>query len=215
MRTLLIMPHLDDEAISCGGLIQYRRMAVDDVAIMTIYGRVYDYGQESVSSSIDAELQDATDAASILGSPRQMCLNMNEGEPSQVGYYKVLKEIEGFLSQWEPDEVVGPSADDVNQDHRFLAHVLGIALRPGNLGRVKRRLEFIALDGNVRQPNYFVRMSEEVLDRKIAAVAAYRREAREGNSPRSPENIRAMARVWGAACNARYAEGYRLVFQRE
>ena len=45
MRTLVIAPHMDDEAISCGGLIVRRLSEGDEVGVLCVYGRVHEYGR--------------------------------------------------------------------------------------------------------------------------------------------------------------------------
>lgn len=212
MRTLLVVPHMDDEVISCGGLVQARVAAGGTVGVLCLFGRVYDYGRDTDD---DAEEQDFLTVKKMLGYQHHWLGQLQEGEPGTVGYYKCLELIEGALASFVPDEVVTSSPGDLNQDHRHLAHVVGIALRPINLGRVRRVLEFIALDGSVQVPNYYVPVSESMLAAKQAAIAAYRREARTGTSPRSPENVAAQMRVWGSQCGHPLAEAYRVRHMRE
>src|SRR5690348_3410959 len=114
MRTLIVLPHCDDESISCGGLIQ-RRLQEAEVFLFVVYGRVYQYGYVSVNQSAVEEKADFDSACAVLGVP--LCntrfLNFKEGEPAQVGYYKVLQHVEEILEKWRPDEVVGPANSDL------------------------------------------------------------------------------------------------------
>ena len=212
MKTLLIMPHMDDEAISCGGLIQQRLKAGGDVYVLAVYGRSYDYGREDGTSQ---EASDFKKVKAILGYQLQGSRQLKEGEPGGTGFYKALGTIERTLMNFQPDEVVGPGATDLNQDHRHLSHVMDIAMRPINQGRGIRRLEFIALDGVSQAPDYYIPMSSAMLQLKQDAIAAYSREARTGTSPRSPENITAQARVWGAASGFEFAEAYKSKLHKE
>ncbi len=214
MRTLIIAPHADDESISCGGLIQHRISFGHEVYVLVVHGRVYDYGQEDVLQTQQAEEQDLYKARDILRYTGLTTLNWKEGEPTQVGYYALLKDIEKVLSDYKPTEVIIPGHAHLNQDHRFLADVLGIALRPVNLGNVLRVLEFMPLDGTVQIPNYFVGISQHQMEMKLEAIAAYRREARK-SGPRAEQNVMAQAMVWGAMSGTGLAEAYRTVFTRE
>lgn len=213
MRTLLILPHLDDESISCGGLIQKRIAAAgpDQVSAVVLFSRVYNYG---LTDGFEEEHEDFKEAAEALGLKMHAAYQLKEGEPAQVGYYEMLQIVEKSIEGFNPDEVIIPAHDDLNQDHRFLNDVCRIALRPFNLGRIARILEFFALDGTPKQPSWYEALSQEQLLTKQKAVGMYRREAREGFSPRSPANIEAQARVWGSQIGEEFAEAYRIVLGR-
>lgn len=212
MRTLLVMPHMDDEVISCGGLIQHRLAQGAAVHVLCVYGRVYDFGREDAAAS---EAVDFLQAQKVLGYHHYQLGNgtrmLRGGEPGQIGFFEPLEIVEEILHRLQPDEVVGPSRHDLNQEHRMLSHVLEIALRPVNRGKADRILEFHALDGQLRQPNYFLGLTEPQIRIKSEAMEQYRRERRTGASPRSLENMVAQARVWGAACGLEYAEAYSLI----
>ncbi len=214
MRTLIIAPHADDESISCGGLIQKRLQDGHQVYILVVHGRVYDYGKQSVEMTREEEEDDFRSAKEILGVRLSQCLNLIEGEPSQLGYYKALQPIEYVMQNFDPHEIIVPGAAHLNQDHRFLSHVLGIALRPVNLRNVNRVLEFLPLDGTVQTPNHFIGITQEQMEHKLEAIAAYRRESRV-SGPRAEQNVMAQAMVWGAMSGHALAEAYRTVFSRE
>ena len=209
MGTLIIAPHMDDEAISCGGLIRRRLFQGMEVAVATIYGRVYDYGREDGSN---VERKDFMAARKVLGYDKFWNFDLREGEPHTVGYYKALEHVEFLLREFQPEEVVIPAADDLNQDHRVLNHVCRIALRPINMGDVFRVLELFAVDGSLRQPTFYCPLSDVQLNAKLDAVAAYTRESRT-LGPRAPDNLWAQAKVWGAACGQKYAEAYRVALE--
>jgi len=212
VKTLIVSPHMDDEAISCGGLIQQRLAQGYEVLVMAVFGRVYDHGRTDGSRE---EYDDFLTAQAILRYQCHSAPLLREGEPGSVGFYSILERVEQVLGYFRPTEVVGPSSKDLNQDHRHLSHVLDIALRPINQGRVTRRLDFIGLDGTTQDPTYFIPLTEPMLQLKQAAIAAYVREMRGGTSPRSPENLRAQAQVWGAKCGHALAEAYHLRLIKE
>jgi LmbE family N-acetylglucosaminyl deacetylase len=215
MRTLIIAAHMDDEALSTGALVVRRIREGGEVFVLTVYGRVYEYGKETVDESYAEQCLDFMQAKEKLGYQLHRCMNLTEGEPAQVGYYKILERIEGVLSTFSPHEVVIPSASDMNQDHKFLNHACKIALRPANLQGVVRILEAHAFDGIPTSANYFIPMTANDLMVKLIAIEQYRREARSGVHPRSMENIEAVHKVIGAKCGHKYAEGYTLNFLRE
>ncbi len=217
MRTLVIAPHMDDEAISCGGLIARRvKREQGIVRVLSLHGRNYTHeGKVYDQRASDArELEDFRRSAATLGF-EGVSETYVEGEPGQVGYYVLLHRIEKELAKFQPHEVVIPSEDDLNQDHQHLSRVCKIVLRPMNLQNVQRVLESVGLDGRLRCPTHFVTLTRSELDVKISAINCYARERREPPSPRAAENVIAQARVWGAASGAQFAEGYTAYLTRE
>ena len=214
-KTLIIVAHQDDEALSCGCLIVDRVLRGHEVHVLTVYGRVYDYGRVSVDSSVDEQTVAFDEAKSILGYHHAQTGNLKEGEPGQVGYYQALELIESSLKGFTPSEIVIPSFHDLNQDHVFLNHACRIALRAGNLPRGPVRvLEAFAFDRTTTHPNWFLSHSDKTLERKLDAVAAYKTEVRPYPHPRSAIKIRAQHEVWGGMCGTALAEGYKLVLER-
>lgn len=214
-RTLIFAAHMDDEALSAGGLIQDRVSRGWPVHVVFLSGRVYDYGRESEYMSAEDEKEDCRTSCGILGVTSMNVHLLPEGEPYKMGYYTPLEVIERELAEFRPTEVLVPSLNDLNQDHRHYAEVCQIALRPANLGTVRRILAMQAFDQTLHEPDFFVPMSSAMLTTKLAAVAAYRRERREGNHPRSPRNIEAMHRIWGSKVDVEFAEAYDLLLWKD
>lgn len=63
-------------------------------------------------------------------------------------------------------------------------------------------------NGN-EDPNYFVELSEEQLDKKIAALSCYKSQAHRKYM--DPDFIRAWGRYNGIKCGKLYAEGFKVV----
>ena len=208
------MPHPDDETISCGGLIQKRIEAGIDVKVVYVFGRVYDYGK--VDGTVEEHI-DFQRAIKTLGVTNYSCPDppFKEGEPHAQSHYALLKYVEKELRDFDPTELIGPSPDDLNQDHKFLASIIDIAMRPINQHNVTRYLQFIGMDGTHQSPNYYIPLNKTHVDLKAYALGFYTREMRGGNSPRALKNLEHQASVWGSKCNQSYAEGYKLKFYRE
>jgi LmbE family N-acetylglucosaminyl deacetylase len=214
MRTLVIAPHLDDEALSCGALIRTRVQQGGSVFVMTLMDRKY-HGQRAIPSVWRGEVEAFEKAQQILGFGDSFHCQFPEGEPQETGYYKMLMKVEEMLGNYEPDEVIIPSDTDLNQDHRFINEICRIALRPANLSSVHHILMARSFDSAFREPTHYLAFDRATLECKLRAVAAYAREARTLPHPRSPENITAMHRVLGSKCGAEYAEGYDVLLRKE
>src|SRR5215213_910872 len=106
MKTLIIAPHMDDEAISCGGLIRKRIDEGHQVHVLGLYGRKYGrMSDDAQDASDEEEKKDFERSCSILGVTKAHSFCLDEGEPHQTGYYTVLELIEHWLKGVDPAEV--------------------------------------------------------------------------------------------------------------
>lgn len=214
MKTLCILAHADDEVLSCGGLIRQRVDAGHRVHVMEFFGRTYNYGHGD--QHWKEQQEDRRKAQQILGYQVLFDGCAREGEPHTHSYYHFLDMVESVLHSYEPDEVVVHAPVDLNQDHRWLAEICRIALRPANLGSVKRILQCFGVDGRLDSSvNFYLPLTESQMQVKLLAMACYQRESRVDPHPRSPENLRAYHRLVGSQCGELYAEPYALLLHKE
>lgn len=213
-RLLVFVAHKDDEALSCGGLIHSRVAEGHAVRVVTVFGRQYNYGEgDQYTEEQHAEF---VQSIALLGVTDYSCHDLLEGEPHQHGYYSVLQVLESELAAFDPTEVVLPSRQDLNQDHRWLAECGAIALRPANLRNVRRILAAHGLDGGYpRGVNWFLPLSSTTLLCKLAAIACYRREARADPHPRGISGLDSWHRQAGTAVGVAFAEPYTLLLNKE
>ena len=214
MRALIVVPHLDDEVLSTGGLIL--KLSEDPkslIVVVSVFGRVYDYGNVSVSESAKEQMAYAQKARSILGYSTLIALNNDEGEPGKVGYYPLLAQIEPIVETIRPEMVVYPSATDNNQDHKHLNAVCRIAFRPG-VGSYRTVLESHAFENLKPDFNYYVPLTSAQIEKKLKALRCYKTEVRKSPHPRSALAIKAHHVGMGSRCGCSYAEAYNLVRHR-
>jgi LmbE family N-acetylglucosaminyl deacetylase len=213
MTTLLILGHQDDEALSCGGLIQVRKAQGQEVHLITVFGRRYDYGQGD--QHWEEQQEHWRTACECLKIDNLWFLGLPDGEPNQQSYHRVLRQIEQRLQSIAPTEVVIPDDQDRHQDHRWLHEVCKIALRPWAIPTVKRVLCAQSPDGQPKISNYYVPLPPEVLLLKARAICCYEREGREYPHPRSSPMMKAWHNMAGAACGMPLAEPYRMLYARD
>jgi LmbE family N-acetylglucosaminyl deacetylase len=210
---------MDDESINTGALIAKRTRHGEQVRVLVLHGRAYDYGRVSTDKSkntMNQEYVDFATACTTLGVSANdlIVCNLQEGEPGKVGYYRILEVIERELAEFKPDEVIIPAADDLNQDHRHDHHCCQIALRTCNRKGIQRIMAALAPEGELRQPTHIEVVSSDDVTKKCDAIMAYRNERRDAPHVRSRETIKSMAVVVGAQAGEHYGEGYQIYYQR-
>jgi LmbE family N-acetylglucosaminyl deacetylase len=218
-RTLVIAAHMDDEVLGAGGLIRKRICCGDTVFVLTVFGRKYPAEPGGNEYRIARQFDHWKAAKDVLGYQEGLALDMEEGEPAHSGYYKLLVPIEQVLTEFAPTEVVIPAATDLNQDHRFLHDVCGIALRVANRvpdpqqGPIKRCLEMFGHDTlGQPDPNYVVPLTDPMVQTVLKAWSCYEDEQRPFPHVRSVQSICSRYRYWGSQFGFSLAEPYRLVF---
>lgn len=101
----------------------------------------------------------------------------------------------------EYDTVFTHSIIDRHPDHRFVA-------------RESKRIfncnlfTYIGPWNGNEKPNYFIELSEQQLEKKIAALSCYKSQSHRPYM--SPEFIRSQAIYNGVKCGKRYAEAFRI-----
>jgi len=196
VKKLIISPHIDDDVLGCGGII--------DNETFVAYGGVEDF------HIIDREsrIKEADAVKEFLGHDYKILNN-------EVNFYRVKSLIDQYqhlINDLKPHEVYVPHPS-YNQDHRAVYDAVIIALRPhDNNFFVKKVLlyeqphMFLWNQTNrTFKPNYFVKID---IEKKITAYKLMKSQVRDF---RSPEILMSMAQLRGSQSNMKYAESYEII----
>lgn len=196
---LILAPHTDDGELGCGASIAKHLAAGRNVVYIAF---------STCSQSLPAHLPADTlsvecrEANRILGvDPDKVLLFDFEVRHLLTHRQQVLEQLIRINQQWQPHTVYLPAEHDIHQDHQVVyaegmrafknSNVLGYEL-PWNNPRF--------------QPNYFEKIDETLLQRKIETLKAYRSQSHRKYM--SPDFTRALAVVRGIQCNAPLAEAF-------
>jgi LmbE family N-acetylglucosaminyl deacetylase len=108
--------------------------------------------------------------------------------------------------------VITHEAGDLNCDHLVVSRAVSVALR--QTGASLLHMEIPGSHDPAAEPfspNWYVQLSNAQMEAKAAAMEAYTMERRDWPHPRSPQALRALARVRGSAVGVPFAEAFRLV----
>jgi LmbE family N-acetylglucosaminyl deacetylase len=121
--------------------------------------------------------------------------------PSQ--WARIKEEFERLKRRPSPDVIFCPRREDAHQDHRVVAELAWNTFRD----HLILEYEIPKYDGDLAAPNLYVPLDEAECAGKIAHLARFF-PSQKGNQWMSDETFRAILRLRGIECNARYAEAF-------
>lgn len=227
MKRLIIAPHVDDDVLGCGGILDETCVVfycgVDDMHVVSREERL----AEAVSVA-----QRTThhfwwpDPQSEYGIDERRPLRIMYGISADRPYASyacvrvvnsfalemLIRDIEAVISSELPDEVYIPERSSYNQDHRAVYDAAMVALRPHDtLPFVKRVLAYeqphVALwpIAQTSWANYYREIDVE------EKITRYELMASQVRDHRSVETVAALAKLRGAAARVDWAEAFRVV----
>ncbi len=195
--TVVVVPHPDDEALGCGGLLALLRQADQPVtAVLVSDGSMSHPHSRDFSAVARRELRYAEfrHALSILGIDESDANVRYLHQPDsrvptkgQPGFTEAAGQLAAFLAEKQPATVLVPWRRDPHPDHRATSQLVAAAL--AQLPQPPRRLEYVvwawerAAPADLPQPGEGTGFQLEiatVLAQKQHAIAAHRSQLAPG-----------------------------------
>lgn len=202
MKKLIISPHIDDEVLGCGGIL--------DKDTFVIY-----CGKDEKHITQEWIKERPTDDVRMAELKRVVSITNHKYTilDNKVNYYKLqdlLESIEKTINEIKPNEVYIPHPS-YNQDHRTSYEASLTALRPHDLNHFVKKVfiyeqpHMLFWDDKDFKPNYFVPID---IERKIKLYEIMETQVRKF---RSIEHIKAMSKLRGGQSNCEYAEAFKII----
>ncbi len=212
---------LDDEVLGCGGTILKHIDNGDRVSILILGEGVTSRDKIRDVNERERELYKLKIKAKKVGKYLGVNMVYTNDYPDNrfdtIPFLDIVKTIEEIKNVNEPDVIYTHYCNDLNIDHRITYQAVITATRPVKDETVKEIYSFEipsstewTFGSNGFSPNTFIDISNYI-DNKIEAFKIYESEIRESPHPRSPEVIRAKAKVCGSVCGYNYAEAFILI----
>jgi LmbE family N-acetylglucosaminyl deacetylase len=200
-RILILAPHTDDGELGCGGTIAKFSGSEKEVFYAAFCLCSKALPKTFPSKTLELECQKAT---SILGIPpsRLILFNYEVRELPQFRQ-QILEELLKLNKDIHPEMVLLPAASDIHQDHQVIHHEGMRAFKNTTFAGYELPWNNYSI-----HTNFFVRISETDLTKKIEALKAY--ESQSGKNYMDPDFIRSLAKIRGVQTNSSYAEAFEI-----
>lgn len=203
-KVLVLSPHTDDAEIGCGGTLA--RMRADGIDVFSV---AFSAAEESVPEGLPKDIlrSEFVRAHGHLGIEPSRC----EALHFKVRYFPrdrqdILEVLVKMKKEYQPDLVLVPSTGDTHQDHATIAQESYRAFKQTSIWAYE-----VPWNQPVSRLNCFVRIGEEHLSRKLAAIASYESQHHRGYV--SADFVRSLAVVRGSQLGVPLAEGFEVVRQ--
>lgn len=223
MKIMVIAAHPDDEILGCGGTCAQYADSGHDVQFVILGEGVtsrYTQREQAENRELSRLALDCREAALIIGAKAPVLHNLPDNRFDSLPLLDVVKIVENEIASFRPDIIFTHDNGDLNVDHRITFQAVLTAARPVSSSSVKElytfeipsstEWAFQSINGAFN-PNAFFDITAG-LQKKLDALSAYSSEMREFPHPRSLENIRAKAAVWGSVIGCEAAEAFKLVY---
>ncbi len=216
---LAFFAHPDDETLAAGATISKLSREGTEVHVALpatgVHSRRAQQDEATRDGTLEALRADCQQAMKILGiSPDQLHLGeFPDNEMDSGSLLGVVHWVEEVIARVHPEVVLTHHRYCTNVDHRYCHEAAVVATRPSTDRHIPLLCaEVPSSTGYLRpvqwEPNLYVEVSREDVEAKIAAMESYKDEARPDPHPRSPEVLRALAKVRGSESGFGFAEAF-------
>lgn len=212
-KILVIAPHMDDEALGCGGTICKHVAAGDCVSVIFVANRIYGHTYDEAKSKV--EKSHALKAKDILDYKDSIFLSMPD-ERLDGAIQDIIISIEKEIPGISPDIVYLPFRGDNHQDHRAVFDAARVVFRPSANNEIKGIYMYEVpssteqsppMPENAFLPNLYTNVTD-FLGKKLSAIECYETEKRNFPHPRSNEAVKLLARKRGGESGFDFAEAF-------
>ncbi|MCC6548692.1 MAG: PIG-L family deacetylase [Ignavibacteriaceae bacterium] len=218
-KVLAFFAHPDDETLAAGATINkmVRNGTRVYVAIPNtgVHGRRNTISADARDEALKVLRKDTVYALSLLGiNDGDLFLGeFSDNEMDKHTLLELTNWLENIIQVVKPDAIFTHHRFCTNIDHQYCHEAAVLATRPSVNSHIPLFCgEVSSSTGYLRpaqwEPNFYVNVESEDVEAKIRAMEAYKIEARPDPHPRSPEVLRALAKVRGAEGGFFFGEAF-------
>lgn len=224
MRYLVVVAHPDDEVLGAGATIYKLSNEGHEVNVCILSGEV---NARNNRPSLDTLNDDLSKSLELLGVKKIYKGNFPNIEFNVVPHLNLVQFIEKIIFETNSEIIFTHHPADLNNDHYHTSIACQAAIRlfqrNPNVHPIKELLFMEvpsatdwSLNKSMNQfnPNTYIEVGEEVINKKIEALSIYQGVMRPFPHPRSAEVLKGLAAYRGGQAGMLYAEAFESVFRR-
>lgn len=200
-RILILSPHTDDAELGCGGSIcKFLQQGHE------IYWMVFSTCEESLPKNLPSDTLER-ECEDVLN-----CLNIRQADIHHLPVRRfseyrqdILDSLIKIRDKFNPTLVIGPSVNDLHQDHIVIANEMVRAFK-GSASILSYELPWNHL---IFETQFFVKLSSEQIEKKIELLKFYK--SQNARIYFSEYFTKGLALVRGAQVNNQYAESFEVI----
>lgn len=205
MKVLAIGAHADDVELGAGGTLSKHSSVGDEVHVLLITHSSYSSYDGKIIRSKETALEEAKEAAKILGVKDIVSLNY---ETKQVTYeVRLIEDINRQIDMFKPDVIYTHWDGDINQDHSAIAQATLVAGR--NVSRILMYKSNWYKSFKHFESNFYVDVTDHI-EKKVESIKAHKSEhSRRGEA--WTDFFKNQCRIYGQEVGVKYAEAFQLI----
>ena len=222
MTILAVVAHPDDELIGVGGTLAKHVSKGEKVHVVILSKTGISRDNNEICENYpEKRREQARAACKKIGFESLRFHSYPENEFDTVPLLEIVQTIEDEISRVDPEIVYTHHFSDLNISHEYTCRAVMTAARPLPNSNICQVLTFETLSStewsspkasNQFTPRVFVDI-EDTLKQKIDALTKYEGELKQHPHPRSVENIRRNAKLWGAKAGLPAAEPFDVLYE--
>jgi LmbE family N-acetylglucosaminyl deacetylase len=205
MRVLILSPHTDDAELGCGGTIVKLLDSGNE-----IFWIVFSTAEESLPEGFpkDTLKNEYFHVIKDLSLSEENCKvfdfkvrNLNRSRQ------EILEDLIRIRRKYNPELVIGPSVNDLHQDHQVVSHEMIRAFKT-NSSIICYELPWNHVTFNTQ---CFIKLNKNQMDKKCSILNHYKSQIVQDRPYFTREFIYGLAKIRGIQCNSEFAESFEVV----
>ena len=205
MNILILSPHTDDAELGAGGTIT--KYLSEGHKIKWV---VFSTAEESLPIDLPSDTlsNEFTNVYKSIGL-NDDDVKIFHFKVRHLNYHRqeVLEELYKIKNSFNPDLVIGPSMNDLHQDHKTVAEEMIRAFKSSS-SIISYELPWNHLTFNTQM---FIKLDEAQIGKKLEMLNHYKSQIKLGRYYFSEDFIRGLAITRGAQINHKFAEALEVI----